>query len=197
MTINGKIVSTHIETAKPMFALRVLGLDEAEALIYCGWPTRIISLTNEPDRDYGPHHLHVQVSDVAFVSPDGGSPSIQHLWRVLDFTADLTDADRLLVHCHAGQSRSTAIAIAVCIQHGMTYLEAFDHVARIRTILMPNQLFIQYIDDHFGLDNKLVDYATAHRAAELGRTRLLPSGPPPKAAVDSMMHLLDLMRDET
>jgi predicted protein tyrosine phosphatase len=68
-----------------------------------------------------------------------------------------------LVHCKGGHSRSPAMAIAICMQHGMTYREAFAHVAAIRSALLPNQLFIQHIDEHFGLNGKLVELAKEHR----------------------------------
>jgi hypothetical protein len=56
-----------------------------------------------------------------------------------------------------------AKAIAICIQHGMTYREAFAHVATIRSALLLNQLIIQHIDEHFGLNGKLVELAEEHR----------------------------------
>jgi predicted protein tyrosine phosphatase len=176
-----------------MFDLKVVGQEEAELLIWAFWPTRIVSLTGHETLDYGPNHLHVNVHDVAFVGVNTISPSINHLEAVLEFTKDLTDEDRLLVHCHAGQSRSTAIAIAIMIQHGMPPQVAFDHVAAVRPILMPNQLFIQIIDEHFGLDGELNDCALIHRKASLDRTLILPSGPPSAKDVDSMKNLLQLL----
>jgi predicted protein tyrosine phosphatase len=172
------------------FDLKVVGLEEAEQLFYEQWPTRIISLTSNESIYYGPHHLHVQVNDVPFVAKHAMSPSLNHLLTVLNFTKDLTSRDRLLVHCFAGQSRSTAIAIAIMIQHGLSYDAAFDHVEAVRNILMPNQLFIKITDDHFQLGGKLVAYATAHRSSSLQRTLVLPSGPPSTRDVDGMKRIM-------
>lgn len=176
-----------------MFELKVVGLDEAERLFYQQWPTRIISLTDQEFLYYGPHHLHVRVNDVPFVGNHAISPSLDHLVTVLNFTKNLTSSDRLMVHCFAGQSRSTAIAIAVMIQHGMTYREAFDHVETVRSILMPNQLFIQITDAYFGLGGDLVRYAMTHRSAALQRTLTMPSGPPSKTNVDNMKFIMEML----
>ena len=72
---------------------------------------------------------------------------------------------RVLVHCRGGHRRSTAIAIGVLIQHGMDYKKAFAHVEAIRDGFMPNQLFIKYIDEHFGLQSRLIEHAAKHRLA--------------------------------
>ena len=107
----------------------------------------------------GAHHLYVVVDDVTEHVADERHPTSARVQQVLDFTRDLTDTDRLLVHCKGGHSRSPAMAIAICMQSGITYREAFTHVAAIRSALLPNQLFIQHIDEHFGLNGKLVELA--------------------------------------
>ena len=179
-----------------MFALKVVGLDEANQLICNNWPTHIISLMEtrpEFDRDYGAHHLHIAVADVPYVTQHVVSPQLKHLLSVLDFTKDLTDADRLLVHCFAGMSRSTSTAIGILIQHNLSYLDAFAKVQEVRQCLMPNELFIQHIDAHFDLDNKLVEHVKAHRQQTIG---LLTTGPTQADinATKAMLGLLDRLK---
>ena len=145
-----------------MFELKVVGAEEAAVLIGEGWPTRIVTLRALSGDVVGANHLYVIVDDVTN-DTDERHPTSTHLQQVLDFTQDLTDTDRLLVHCKGGHSRSPAMAIAICMQHGMTYREAFAHVAAIRSALLPNQLFILHIDEHFGLNGKLVELAEEHR----------------------------------
>ena len=145
-----------------MFELKVVGAEEAAVIISEGWPTRIVTLRAMSGDVVGAHHLYVVVDDVTTVT-DERHPTSTHLQQVLDFTRDLTDTDRLLVHCKGGHSRSPAMALAICMQHGMTYREAFAHIAAIRSALLPNQLFIQHIDEHFGLNGKLVELAKEHR----------------------------------
>ena len=146
-----------------LFSLRVVGLAEAQQLIAEQWPTHIVSLRTDPGVPIGPHHLYVQVTDVHCVTPDVIYPLPEHLQRIFSFTERLSAADRLLVHCLVGQSRSTAIAIGVLMQHGLDYEMAYATVAQLRPILQPNLLFIQHIDDHFGLHGKLRELVMAHR----------------------------------
>jgi predicted protein tyrosine phosphatase len=146
-----------------MFELKVVGADEAAVLISEAWPTRIVTLRAMRGDVLGPHHLYIVVDDVVEATADETHPTSAHLRQVLDFTKDLTDADRLLVHCKGGHSRSPALAIAICMQHGMTHNEAFAHVAGIRSALMPNQLFIRHIDEHFVLGGTLVELVNKHR----------------------------------
>lgn len=175
-----------------MFQLKVVGLEEANRLIEQGWPTRIVSLTGDARESLGSHHLHIVVSDVSVALPTAIYPTPEHLEAALDFTKDLTDDDRLLVHCFAGQSRSTAVSIGILINHGMHYADAFAHVESVRSILLPNRLFIQHIDDRFGLDGQLIAHAKAHRASALQRTLILPSTMPSDSDIDAMKKLLRL-----
>jgi predicted protein tyrosine phosphatase len=175
-----------------VFDLKVVGLDEAVSLVREDWPTRIVSLTGDAELYYGPHHLHIQVNDVSFIAQHLIHPMPEHLHQILAFTKDLTAADRLLVHCFAGQSRSTAVAIGILIDHGMSYREAFDHVASVRGLLLPNQLFIQHIDEHFALQGALVDHVAAHRKANIGD--MIIAGPPSEEAITDMKKLLQMFR---
>lgn len=178
-----------------MFELRVVGQEEAEALFYKQWPTRIVSLTGTETLYYGPHHLHVRVDDVGFVGHNVRSPSKAHLSEVFAFTADLRSRDRLVVHCHVGQSRSTAVAIGIMMQHGMDYKQAFDHVESVRSVLMPNPLFIKLIDEYFQVDGKLIEYAWRHRRTSLQSIRLKPTEAPSKNDIEKMKNMMRMLQN--
>ncbi len=140
-----------------MFQILVTSFNEAENFIEEKWPTRIISLIDNERvvNLLGPHHLHLKFNDVSstnMVNP----PLPEHLVQVLEFTKDLTDSDKVLVHCLAGISRSTAMAIAILIQHGMNYRDAYFHIAAVRPQLMPNHLITFYTDDYFNLNGELI-----------------------------------------
>lgn len=140
-----------------MFEIIVLGFDEIQEVIDAGWPTRIISVIKKSNMpNYGSHHLHLTFDDVHETGTPHITPMAEHLHKVLDFTKDLTDDDRVLVHCLAGISRSTATAIGILIQHGMNYEDAYNHIKKVRPILAPNKLITQYIDEHFGLNGDLL-----------------------------------------
>jgi predicted protein tyrosine phosphatase len=140
-----------------MFALKITGYPELADEIADFQPTHIVSAINGMKPLEGEFkHLYVEVSDVAEAMDDYIVPNETHLNQVLDFTRDLTDADRLLVHCFAGISRSTALAIGILIQHGMTPEAAVAYVENIRPCLYPNTRFIQLIDARFRLHGTLV-----------------------------------------
>ncbi len=146
-----------------MFELTVTNLHEAEYIIDSGWATRIISVLMQDVPLAGSHHLHLKFDDVETLVPvfsgeDCILPQKQHLLQLLKFTEDLSDDDKVLVHCLQGKSRSTAAAIAILIQHGMSHEDAYLQIASIRPKLSPNKLLIQFIDDHFGLGGKLTRF---------------------------------------
>lgn len=140
-----------------MFEIRVSSYEGAKNLIAEGWPTKIISLIREEVEHQGSHHLVLVFDDIARPNPAYIHPTEAHLDHVFEFTKELTDDDRVLVHCLAGISRSTAVAIAIMMQHGMDYYDAYNHIEMIRPILEPNKLIISYIDRHFGLEGKLCE----------------------------------------
>ena len=80
-------------------------------------------------------------------------PQIQD---ILEFTAPLEPTDKLLVHCHAGISRSTAVACGVLCQHGLTPSEAVKYVLSIRKLAFPNKPVLTLFDEILGLEGKLV-----------------------------------------
>lgn len=83
---------------------------------------------------------------------------------ILEFTA--AAASPLLVHCRAGQSRSTAVALAVMVQHG------WDPEAARETLLaahppsrpfIPNLLVLARFDALLGMDSSLFAAGTRWR----------------------------------
>jgi hypothetical protein len=110
-----------------MFDLRITTLPEASDLLRQGWPTRAVSLVCPGTPGFachGPHHLLLHLHDIAEELDGHVVPCRQHLLDVLDFTADLAPGSRLLVHCVAGVSRSTAAAIGILIARGLPWRAA-------------------------------------------------------------------------
>jgi len=76
------------------------------------------------------------------------APRLQDVKRILDFTKELPQKAKVLVHCRAGVSRSTATAYAILCQHtepGME-MENLLHIETLRDLVMPNRLIIQHAD---------------------------------------------------
>lgn len=141
-----------------MFELKISGIFEAGRWADNGWPTHIISMVDPgvAIQFSADNHLKLHLHDAeSQLRSDWILPNESHVESILDFTKDLKDSDRLLVHCHQGLSRSTAAAIGVMLQHGMDYQQAYEHVESVRDILLPNGLIIQILDNKFELDGKL------------------------------------------
>lgn len=76
--------------------------------------------------DWGhPDHLVVEFADR--VAYDDGAPTLGQVESVVEWASTRTHGS-MLVHCKAGQSRSTAAAIGICCAAGMTEEAAWDHV---------------------------------------------------------------------
>ena len=135
------------------------------------WPSHIISLVNEAgpdfpesriDHQHGDHHIYnfhdtEDPNDEIYVVPPRSD-----IEEILQITGSLGVNDKLLIHCTAGKSRSTAVGIGVLIQHGMTPREALDWMKNHRPAMFPNRLIIGYIDDILRLDKELIDVVDAY-----------------------------------
>lgn len=153
-----------------MFNLIVTSFGRAQDILDTTWPTKAIS-TNSPDSREcvcrGDHHRIWVFDDCDkdCIDVDGierFAPTFEQIEEIMEFTSTFTDDDNVLIHCKAGKSRSTAIAIGALVQHGMEPQEALDLVTEIRNkhsdkkvFIVPNILIIQMIDDILELDGKL------------------------------------------
>lgn len=84
-------------------------------------------------------------------------PQLEHVERILEFTDKILDGQNVVVHCHAGICRSTAIAVLMHVQCGFTPEEAIKRVERQRPQLWPNRLVIAHGDEILGFDGKIVE----------------------------------------
>lgn len=118
------------------------------------------------------------------------APVMDDLIKILNFTSRIKEGDRVLVHCHAGVSRSTSIAIAILIQHGWNYKDAFDKVAEIRDCLNPNHAFVCLTDEYFGLGGEYKNYVQEWRK---NRTEFVPNIHLKKQEVEEMKKLQKIL----
>lgn len=89
------------------------------------------------------------------IRPELRLPSVDDLKAALAF--DREDAS-LLIHCHAGISRSTAIALAILSQRlgPGKESEAMDELLRIRPEAVPNLHIIRLADEILGRTGRLL-----------------------------------------
>lgn len=84
-------------------------------------------------------------------------PTYEGMVELLEWSKDdLHDEDWLLIHCHAGRSRSAAALIAILVQQGSTPDEAVNYVGALRSIMLPNRLMTKWFDNILKQDGKLI-----------------------------------------
>jgi predicted protein tyrosine phosphatase len=146
--------------------LRIETATEALRLLQDGWPTRAISLVGDDLRFdlpwFGPHHFIARFHDVEAPTDGYVSPEKHVVKATLDHAAHLRADDRLLVHCHAGKSRSPALAIGILIAAGGTPGEALEKVKQLRPFVIPNRLMIRQLDDILDQKGELVTVVASH-----------------------------------
>jgi predicted protein tyrosine phosphatase len=86
------------------------------------------------------------------------APTLRQIKRILDFTEQIPAKARVLVHCRAGVSRSTATAYAILCQHSPpgSEIENLLHVETLRDLVMPNRLIIRLADNLLKREGKML-----------------------------------------
>jgi predicted protein tyrosine phosphatase len=102
---------------------------------------------------FGEHErLELRFHDVIEAEAGMILPETEHVEALLAFGRDLTPAAHLLVHCHAGVSRSTA-SLALIIAQTLPAMPAdrvFAEVLRIRPVAWPNLRIVELGDALLG-----------------------------------------------
>jgi len=157
-----------------MFEIKVLGIAKAKQLILADWPTHIISIINDGgphwfatniERQHDNHHIfkfndvegELEVEEIRQACIIPSKDMMKEIMDSLE-SMNLGDDSKLLIHCSAGKSRSTAIAIAAMMKFGD--MSAEDAVAQCRILspaMCPNRLMIHYLDEVIGANGKLAE----------------------------------------
>jgi predicted protein tyrosine phosphatase len=79
---------------------------------------------------------------------DAEAPQLRDARELIAFASQITPAEKLRVHCHAGISRSTAaLAVILAVQHPeLAYDVIFETVYAIRPEAWPNKRIIAHAD---------------------------------------------------
>ena len=132
--------------------LQICGISEIPNMLKRFFPTHIISLLDADQktkidlRKYAKHY--VEFFDDIESGPTAPQP--KQIGKILKLTESLLPEDRLLVHCHAGLSRSTATALGVLLQRTNNEKDALQYLFNVRPIAIPNKTIVKYIDRMFG-----------------------------------------------
>ena len=149
--------------------LKVGNINDARFYGTLEWVTAVLGAIGPFDEDAGikDKPYHVQRFHDILAGP--GAPTLQDIKEILEFTGKLNHTDKLFVHCHAGISRSTALAIGVLIQHGYSIPAAFKYVEEDRPVLSPNATIITYLDELLDLEGELKSYFTQWKSKRITR----------------------------
>jgi predicted protein tyrosine phosphatase len=168
-------------TAKLLPDLTICGLDELGdhstravthvlSILDPNWP--------EPEAfwTYDPHHrIEMHFNDAIEPGPGIELPQARHVEEILafgnTFQRDLAARREahLLIHCHAGISRSTAAMTALLMQADPEETEEriFERLVAIRPKAWPNSLMIGFADDLLGRGGRLTAALRRHYGRRL------------------------------
>ena len=164
------------------FAIKVGGLHSIGAIVPEFRPTHLLGIldpsTPEPAiYDHDPDSrttLLLRFQDIDASQPDG--PTAEHVREIIAFADKVRGAHarspaRLLVHCHAGISRSTASAyIALARDLGVGRADdAFRALLRVTINPWPNRRLVLLADDALGANGRLLAPLDAYRDANIDR----------------------------
>ncbi|HET8995366.1 MAG TPA: protein-tyrosine-phosphatase [Acetobacteraceae bacterium] len=161
------------------FRITVCGIDELSGHCEAG-VSHVLSILDpghpEPSAfgSFGEHvRLELRFNDIIEEAPDMQMPSRLHVEQLLAFGRTLpTEAQaHLLVHCHAGISRSSA-SMTLLLAQAMPDCPAaaiFDEVLRIRPIIWPNLRILELGDAALRRDGALIEAAAGLYGRQLER----------------------------
>jgi len=153
------------------FRVTICGIPELDEHSAAG-VTHVLSILDPDFPDppsfaaFPPHRrLALHFHDIIEPAPRHVAPSRGDVERLLAFGRELGEpaGSHLLVHCHAGVSRSTAAAALILAQAhpDRPAGEALDTVARIRPRAWPNLRILEFGDALLGCDGAIVAAAGA------------------------------------
>ncbi len=167
-------------TASPLpFGITVCGIEELAGHCETG-ASHVLSILDpaapvpEAFGAYGEHaRLELRFDDIIELTPGLIAPDLGHVEQILAFgrslTAEPLRSARLLVHCHAGISRSTA-SMALMLAQAMPDQSAtaiVEQVHAIREKAWPNLRLIELGDEVLGRNGSLVAAVHTLHAAQL------------------------------
>lgn len=132
----------------PMNTARLKICGQASAAEMIGYDAEISiwnvdDTTEPPTNTQSTPHLRLVFDDIDFMPEDPRAPTRDHLEAALEFARRYASST-LLIYCHAGISRSTAVALAIIAdrlslgeeRHAVNSLLAVQPKARVNLVLL-------------------------------------------------------------
>lgn len=106
--------------------------------------------------------VHRFVFDDTGDPSNGRAPTEAAIEQLLSVYATTRLEDRILFHCFAGVSRSSAAAFIWLAYHGVPWGIAYEWVVKVRgPFVCPNQLMVAHADKLMGHGGKLAAFVSA------------------------------------
>ena len=135
---------------------------EADISLYDGIITIENSFEDNPFRygDEYPEQLILRFDDISVYIDDLIEPQEEHVLQALSFADKIGDGS-ILIHCHAGISRSSAIALAIISKRlgSGKEVESIKILEKINPHARPNKLLVWLTDEILDRNKKLYDTA--------------------------------------
>ncbi len=129
----------------------------------------------------GPAHKVLRFYDIEDPK-QAASPARHHVRAGLDF-ARRQAGRRLLIHCHAGVSRSTALAYAILVdRQGAVDDERrlLERILEVRPQACPNRLMIRHADALLDRGGRMIRAVDEHPVIQATRQPQFLAAPAPK-----------------
>ena len=118
-------------------------------------------------RRYPSHRRFLYRFDDVVRARDGVvAPAVANVHAILDLGREMAGdpVDHMLIHCHAGVSRSTAAAIILMVRDNPgREAEAFAELLRIRPRSWPNALMLAIADEVLQRDGAITEHLREHQ----------------------------------
>ena len=123
----------------------VISIDDANWCTNEFGCAKIAGIREEIRRRMGERALFLDFVDAISYDPMhilALGPRVEHITTIREFIDNQKPHARILIHCVAGISRSTATAVIALERRGMQREAALAHVHKIRRIAQPNQIML-------------------------------------------------------
>jgi predicted protein tyrosine phosphatase len=104
------------------------------------------------------HHLRLIMNDIDHPAEGLIAPDASHIERLIAFVRDWDRRRSMLIHCHAGISRSPAAAfIALCaLNPEMTEAALAERLRAASAAAKPNRLLVRLGDEALGREGRMI-----------------------------------------
>ena len=151
-TIESIVEESKIKLMSQELPLIIMGVAAKRLVIDFPKKLNVISVTKDMfiDPSLCKNHLQISIDDLDTDEKEYPSYTYaekEHIQQVIEFAKQNKPIH--IIHCHAGLSRSPAMAYAIFRSEGMSKDEAMKKVLRINPYAFPNKRIVKFTDEMF------------------------------------------------